>query len=1509
MAKIDDIAADFEECCQRYKDYPLNLLRTEVFGHTQRSLQARLDQEGLFHSSHQALYVRDLQENAREFDKGRALRSVEEIERILDPEEKDPWWRFIFLHSKTSRDPLSCSKEQLAFLLTYHQVTPLFLDLVFTFKARQRPLTHALFRHENYLDEGVPPLRLPQLGRSGIQVQHAFNLLTVERSDMAGERNQWPLRHASLYHSLDLETGRAVYILLKGNGELAKRIKDATEKNRHLRGDAPRTREQSFIASLQIHLIMLEWSVESWSEYTDSMDDTLRSQGVEAKVAPVREVTSPVDLAESFHRRGSSFSKRVPQRSTLSRQGTFASRPGIATQNSQPDSLPEESQEAPSTPQTPVTPTRTSSRSLSGFLRRASGGLESRSTFVQKQEDIIEEPDALIERLEDLEERFSFGELQRLSLTGDEIDRSILALEQSKDVVVQVEEQYQTVVSSHAFKTLMDQEKCKTSTAIFFRRVRSILRELEAHRRRLLDLSRTVANDKQMFESLSQHTSIQTSKAFQLVAQTSSDEMMKWTHKMHEIAVKTKQETLSMHVITIFTLIFLPGTFIATFFSSGVLHWDEDGTLGTDYLVRGAGVRLFLSIALPTTVITIAAWAFMYGVARRWARKHARELGLPGYADEKALPSVPTLPPCTGLDPTRPPIRSSSALLSIRQGCGTIAACLRPMTRGVNPEPFRRFAEFVADIKPKHVGRDIAGNPKSYVPLTALRERQYLRIFSTLVYTGHDAVRNLQPLFISRKLTDENLPRRDRPNTWPDEKFFREFFKEIVGNQWQFFPLNFCPEDLQDLYVDDECILPIDSPVQIAHSNTTVVERFDIHAEFNDLERQPKKKTFVFKIYHNKRYEEYYENELRALRRLSVQSSENVVKFYGSFRQLGSYCLILEYADGGDLGEFFDNCPPPSTPEDVVLFWKSLFQVFSGLERIHQLISYNDDELIKGIHEDVRPENILLMKGPSGSRYDFTPKIADFGLYSRVRTAKARASGSIGLDNYGNQRFTQRHKGTNMITTSADIFSMGAVLSHTAAWVIGGVDEQRAYFRSRKTYHASKHPRFIDSGYEGCFHDSIEPLPIVQQCHCAFRERCKRLNDSVTPNILDWVEKFMLIRTPKDRLRARVILEKFEQLMDNRCEPKPPSPPDSPSLPSPITDPPTGGSEITTLSPLFSELAVSPSTIDGASPPPTTPSDASAQPVCRPPLQPHAQPRSAGSAEAQQEDSTTTLCDDIPTPRESQYLSPLQTQQPSASISTSASPSPVTTVGPKIDAIHKFHHDSGGQNADQATSELVEYLEHNLGGRDQFFFIDDSMSMRPDKDTISAGFRALACIAQRLDPDQVELAFASQPRKVYKAKRTKRLQKLVERCEYRGDGHMMESRMGDLIDNVIIPRLPYRRFGFNLNLLARKKVSVYIFTDGDWGDERHHGDACGVERPVKRLIDELKRRRLDRTQVSLHFVRFGDKENGRKHLEHLDNCGRGDMDVVDVKHIDTDIQGMIIGPITRGNDDRASEAS
>ena len=89
-----------------------------------------------------------------------------------------------------------------------------------------------------------------------------------------------------------------------------------------------------------------------------------------------------------------------------------------------------------------------------------------------------------------------------------------------------------------------------------------------------------------------------------------------------------------------------------TFFSSGVLHWNDEGTLGTDWVVRGAGVRLFLSICLPMTVITVGIWAIMYTFARRWARRHAKALGLGveggaggGYADEKGLSGMASKSP------------------------------------------------------------------------------------------------------------------------------------------------------------------------------------------------------------------------------------------------------------------------------------------------------------------------------------------------------------------------------------------------------------------------------------------------------------------------------------------------------------------------------------------------------------------------------------------------------------------------------------------------------------------------------------------------------------------------------------------------------------------------------------------------------------------------------------------------------------------------------------------------
>src|SRR4051812_39261061 len=127
-----------------------------------------------------------------------------------------------------------------------------------------------------------------------------------------------------------------------------------------------------------------------------------------------------------------------------------------------------------------------------------------------------------------------------------------------------------------------------------------------------------------------------------------------------------------------------------------------------------------------------------------------------------------------------------------------------------NPDPFQDFADFIAGTREKYVGHDIAGNEHHYVPWSELVEywnpvrirrvlhafepridvhvdvirEHYLRIFSTLVYTDAQAVRNFKNLFVRHDLRDEKLPLRARPDSWSNEKFYNDIFAEISPVQW-----------------------------------------------------------------------------------------------------------------------------------------------------------------------------------------------------------------------------------------------------------------------------------------------------------------------------------------------------------------------------------------------------------------------------------------------------------------------------------------------------------------------------------------------------------------------------------------------------------------------------------------------------------------------------------------------------------------------------------------------------
>ncbi|RYO74951.1 hypothetical protein DL764_010633 [Monosporascus ibericus] len=578
--------------------------------------------------------------------------------------------------------------------------------------------------------------------------------------------------------------------------------------------------------------------------------------------------------------------------------------------------------------------------------------------------------------------------------------------------------------------------------------------------------------------------------------------------------------------------------------------------------------------------------------------------------------------------------------------------------------------------------------------------------------------------------------------------------------------------------------------------------------------------------------------------------SDNVITYHGSFRQNGTYNLILDYADGGSLKDLLGNQEPPSTVEDIEQFWRSLFGVFNGLQSIHQWMEPDDDNPIRGIHEDIKPDNILLFKGRSGSAYDFNPKVADFGLFSHVRQSKASSSEAMGLDNHGNQRYSspecshntaRMSKGPNWITSKADIFSLGALFSDCAAWIAGGRELQAKYLKRRLSYHTTNNT-FQRNGYDGCFHDGIGPLPVIDDFHKEIRRLCRPL-DNITPRVVGTVQSHMLLGKPVDRLNPQKLLVKFVQLL----------PSSRLSL------------DLTRQIPIHYEGGLEPAVETG-------------------------QFKDSGSGSSQ--------ASNIQVPHEN-GTGPVDPRM-------SMSPSALAGRGRPLTLEELDHYRAAmksGRDPDPLAQEVVDFILHNLAGRDQFFFIDDSTSMKDHALVVNKTFLSLSWLTKRLDPDKVELSFASAPTAIFKAKKTQKLSKRVSEQEYHRDPTLMESSFGHLVDNVLIPRLPCKSFGLNFNPFARRQMSVYIFTDGNWGDKP------GVELPLQRLMKKMRKRDLDRSHVSLHFIRFGSLTSGRKNLHFLDEFGREERwDIVDVKDVSHPLTDILIGPISQDVDNRVYDS-
>jgi serine/threonine protein kinase len=155
----------------------------------------------------------------------------------------------------------------------------------------------------------------------------------------------------------------------------------------------------------------------------------------------------------------------------------------------------------------------------------------------------------------------------------------------------------------------------------------------------------------------------------------------------------------------------------------------------------------------------------------------------------------------------------------------------------------------------------------------------------------------------------------------------------------------------------------------------------------------------------NKKERQQSLNEAKVL---SSLRHPNVINYVDSFlaRKSDHLCIVMEFADGGDLSNKIKNNHGVNFPENMVLDW--LIQMALSLHYVHQR---------KILHRDVKTQNVFLTQ-------DGLCKLGDFGIARTLNSTYDQASTFVGTPYYLSPELILERPYDYM----SDVWALGIVL-------------------------------------------------------------------------------------------------------------------------------------------------------------------------------------------------------------------------------------------------------------------------------------------------------------------------------------------------------------------------------------------------------------------------------------------------------------------------------------------------
>ncbi|KAL9635648.1 MAG: hypothetical protein Q9204_002553 [Flavoplaca sp. TL-2023a] len=590
------------EICHESESYPQNLSDNEHLEYVLSSYFQKLnDHRSRLFSNEQDSQVicRDLDYAGRAFW-NTTIRTVKSLNSHLGLEPRantlDPRCRFIFVHAPQSRAKLKISKDMLTRLLSYLQVMPEFVDLLLPLGERSiaQDFFSNCFYQQTRLDKNAHGLRVPERAWSGQDFQICYSLKSVERSEGQFEW-PWSIRHCATQHVFDVRNVRSSWVIVKGNRVLQDRIASATSRRAPPEFSSYGTVGTALSAAFSTHLIMIDCSAENWRWYINFLEDKFQEMSEGAISTDADIPMSPKEIEDVFALVPRTNTQNIKQ---TRRSRVFSFRSAAEKTNTTP-------------PVAEVVPLQQFQMTKSGKKQPLPPGISTASSEVPTSP--VVQHDIYGQR------RFRFRDLQDIQDSEESANETILVLKLNTSICKQIADFYRSLFENEELpRTVLDE--CQESMRRFERRVKGVMSHMESQILRVEGLLRLIADRKTLLYGLLEFQNTRSNKLLASESHKSTRNMERVTQEMSLIARETKTETVSMKIITLVTLFFLPGTFVATLMSTDIIRWDS----GTKKYKPGA-LHVYLLICLPFMAATFIFWGAYQWLERRKERQAKAE--------------------------------------------------------------------------------------------------------------------------------------------------------------------------------------------------------------------------------------------------------------------------------------------------------------------------------------------------------------------------------------------------------------------------------------------------------------------------------------------------------------------------------------------------------------------------------------------------------------------------------------------------------------------------------------------------------------------------------------------------------------------------------------------------------------------------------------------------------------------------------------------------------------------